>query len=281
MEQVTTIFTFHNPETSVDWILCLFTHVTQCSCFLCLKFISFFLLIVKEKPVVTVTVSHNLQHLVLSFAADSMDPDLDMSGPVLNHLEQVTTVSAQLHTDEGQNGLTQEQTEARNGSMPGRWRNLADSSTHSPLSSRTLGAAYLYSPSSHPLTYSGPLRILWKKDRRSEVFVKTFVFWLDTAEMVRVAGEPTVFYTAWVFPIYIFAFLSTLRMIITPHSPLLSFAGVALQDFSFFIIRVALIAKFHFVTPVLYPMKNFLVSVSFIYFTMLTKLRIFRKESMF
>ena len=99
--------------------------------------------------------------------------------------------------------------------------------------------------------------------------------------MVRVAGEPVVFYSAWVFPVYIFAFLSVLRMIITPHSPLLAFAGVALQDLPFFIIRVALIVVFGFVTPVLFPLKNALVSLTFIYFTFLTKLNIFKRQSMF
>lgn len=108
-----------------------------------------------------------------------------------------------------------------------------------------------------------------------------FLFWFDTVELVRMAGEPSVFYSPWVFPVYILAFLSTLRMVVAPHSPLLSSAGVALQDFPFLVLRVALIAVFGYVTPVLYPLKNVLVTLSFVYFTFLTKLKIFRSQSMF
>ncbi|XP_072220600.1 transmembrane protein 236 [Leuresthes tenuis] len=212
--------------------------------------------------------------------SDSLDPDFDMSG-LVTHLEQVTTVSAQLHADADQNGLTQDQTEARNGGTPGRWQRPADSSRRSPHSTQASSSAYVYSSSSRPLTYTGPLRILWKRDGRAEMFVESFLFWLDTVEMVRVGGEPVVFYSAWVFPVYIFTFLSALRMIITPHSPLLSFAGVALQDLPFCIIRVALIVVFGFVTPVLFPLKNALVILTFIYFTLLTKLNIFKRQSMF
>lgn len=204
-----------------------------------------------------------------------------MPGPVLTHLEQVTTVSGQLHPDEGQNGFTQSHPEARNGSASGRWQNLASSPGQSSLSSRAPSTAYLYSSPSRPQSYSGRLGFLWRRDGRSEVFVDSFMFWLDTVEMVRVAGEPPVFYSAWVFPVYILSFLSTLRIAITPHNPLLSSAGVALQDLPFFIIRVALLAVFGHVTPVLYPLKNVLVSLTFIYFTFLTKLRIFRRHTMF
>ncbi|XP_033506005.1 transmembrane protein 236 [Epinephelus lanceolatus] len=213
--------------------------------------------------------------------SDSLDLDFDMPGPVLTHLEQVTSVTGQLHAEEGQNGLTQGHPQARNGSTSGRWQDLAGSPSHSTPSSRAPSTAYLYSSSSRPQSYSGPLGFLWKRDRRSEVFVDSFLFWFDTVEMVRVAGDPSVFYSVWVFPVYILAFMSTLRMVITPNNPLLSFAGVALQDFPFFIIRVALIVVFGYVTPVLYSLKNVLVSLTFIYFTFLTKLRIFRRQSMF
>ncbi|KAM7400362.1 hypothetical protein PAMA_004855 [Pampus argenteus] len=196
--------------------------------------------------------------------SDSLGYELDMTGPTLTHLEQVTTVSSQLHPDKGQNGPTQGHPEA--------------SLTLSP---RPPSIAYLYSSSSQPQSYSGPLGFLWRRDGRSEVFVDSFMFWLDTVEMVRVTGEPQVFCSVWVLPIYILAFLSTLRMIITPKNPLLSFAGIALQDLPFFIMRVALIVKFGYVTPVLYALKNVLVSLTFIYFTFLTKLKIFRSQSMF
>ncbi|KAI3374278.1 hypothetical protein L3Q82_006122 [Scortum barcoo] len=185
------------------------------------------------------------------------DYDLDMPGPVLTHLEQVTTVTGQLHADEGQNGSTQSRPEARNGGAPGRWQ---DSPSRPTLSSRATSATYLYSSSSRPRAASGHLGFLWMRDRRSEVFVQSFLFWLDTVEMVRVAGEPSVFYSAWVFLVYILAFLSTLRMVITPNNPLLSIAEVALQDLPFFIVRVILIAVYGYVTPVLYPLKNALQS---------------------
>ncbi|XP_078121127.1 transmembrane protein 236 [Sander vitreus] len=211
----------------------------------------------------------------------SLDSDFDMPGPVLTYLEQVTTVTGQLHPDEGQTGSTQGHPEARNGSTSGRWQDLAGSPSRSTLSSRAHGTAYLYSSSPRQRSYSGSLGVLLRRDGRSEVFVDSFLFWLDTVEMVRVAGEPSVFYSAWVFPVYILAFMSTLRMVITPHNPLLSSAGVALQDLPFFIIRVALIVVFGYVTPVLYTLKNVLVSLTFIYFTFLTRLRIFRRQSMF
>ncbi|XP_029309227.1 transmembrane protein 236 [Cottoperca gobio] len=210
-------------------------------------------------------------HYGLDADLDMSGPVLDMSCPVLTHLEQVTTVTGQLHADGGQNGFTPGRPEAS-----GRRQD----NTGSPSRS-TRSTAYLYSSPSRGRSYSGPLGFLWRRDIRAEVFVDCFLFWLDTVEMVRVAGEPEVFYSVWVFPVYILAFMSTLRMIITPHNPLLSSAGVALQDLPFLIIRVALIVVFGFVTPVLYPLKNVLVCLTFIYFTFLTKLKIFRRQSMF
>nr|XP_020447002.1 transmembrane protein 236-like [Monopterus albus] len=217
----------------------------------------------------------------LTGQSDRLDPDFDLQSPVLTHLEHLTSVSGQMHHAEGLNSLTQGHPEARNGSTSGRWQDIAGSAIHSAPSSRAPSAAYLYSLSAHPQSHSGPLGFLWRRDGRSQVFMDTFLFWLDTVEMVRVAGEPSVYYSGWVFPVYILAFLSTLRIAITPHNPLLSSAGVALQDLPFFIIRVALIIVFGYVTPLLYPLKNVLVSLTYIYFTFLTKLRIFRSHSMF
>ena len=201
------------------------------------------------------------EDVLLSPAADSLEPDF---GPVLTHLQRVNTVTDQLSADGGQNGLT---TEGGN--------------NHSTVSSRAPSMTYLYSPSTHLRAPSGPLGLLWRRDGRAEVFVESFLFWLDTVEMLRAAGEPAVFRSAWVFPVYILVFLSTLRAAITPNNPLLSFAGFALQDLPFFVLRVALIAVFSFVTPVFYPLKNVLVCLAFIYFTFLTKLRIFRNQSLF
>ncbi|KAM3842265.1 transmembrane protein 236 [Diretmus argenteus] len=203
-----------------------------------------------------------------------MEADLGMPGPVLTHLEPVSTVSSQLYPDRGHNGTP-------HGSTPGRRHSLDDSPSRLTVTSRAPGPTYLYSSSPRPRSYSGPLRFLWARDGRSEVFVDSFLFWLDTVEMVRVAGTPSVFYSVWVFPIYILAFLSTLRLAIAPQNPLLSSAGFALQDLPFLITRIALIVVFGYVTPVLYPVKNLLVCLTFVYFTFLTKLRIFRRESMF
>uniref|UniRef100_A0A3B4A4A7 Uncharacterized protein n=1 Tax=Periophthalmus magnuspinnatus TaxID=409849 RepID=A0A3B4A4A7_9GOBI len=144
---------------------------------------------------------------------------------------------------------------------------------------RTTNTAYLYS--TRPRAYSGPMKILWRRDPRAELFVESFMFWLDTVEMVRIGGIPDVFYSAWVFPVYIFSFVSTLRLAITPNNPLHSWAGVVLQDFPFFVLRVALLVVFGYVTPVLFLVKNLIVCLTYVYFTFLTKLKIFRRQSAF
>lgn len=205
-----------------------------------------------------------------SSAADSLDPYFDMTGRVLTHLQHVTTVTRQASVTP----------EVRNDAPADRRR---DSVASAAPSLRAASTTYLYSPSLHlhPQSYSGRLGFLWRKDARAEAFVESFMFWLDTVEMVRVAGETSIFYSAWVFPVYISSFLSTLRAAITPNNPLLSSAGFALQDAPFFILRVALIAKFGYVTPVLYPLKNVLISFTFFYFTFLARLKIFRRHSLF
>ncbi|XP_028988290.1 transmembrane protein 236 [Betta splendens] len=212
----------------------------------------------------------------LTGKSDSPDPDFDMPGPVLTRLELVTTVSAQLHPGDSQNGPGPSPPEARNGGAPGRWADLAGSPG---LSSRASSTAYLHS--SQPQTHCGRLGFLWRSDARAAAFVDSFLFWLDTVEMLRVAGEPAVFYSAWVFPVYILAFVSALRVVLAPHSPLLASAGVALQDLPFLALRVALLGAFGFVTPVLYPLKNVLVSLTFLYFTLVTRLRMCRRNAMF
>uniref|UniRef100_A0A3Q3L0T0 Transmembrane protein 236 n=1 Tax=Mastacembelus armatus TaxID=205130 RepID=A0A3Q3L0T0_9TELE len=165
-----------------------------------------------------------------------------------------------------------------NGTVPGMPGNPVRPFSISGLSSRSVSATpYRISP----YTYTGPLRFLCASDARADVFVDSFVFWMDTVEMVRVAGHPLVYYSGWVFPIYIFSYLSCLRVVVMPHSPLLSSLGVALQDLPFFFVRVGLIAFFGFVTPILYLMKNLLVCLAFVYFNFMTKLRVFNTERMF
>ncbi|XP_012708578.2 transmembrane protein 236 [Fundulus heteroclitus] len=158
-----------------------------------------------------------------------------------------------------------------NGAVP---RVPETSELNSPIMS---GPAYYVSP----YTNTGPLRFLCVSDARADVFVDSFMFWMDTVEMVRVAGHPLVYYSGWVFPIYIFSFVSCLRVVVMPNTPLLSSLGVALQDLPFFFVRVGLIAIFGFVTPVLYLMKNLLVCLAFVYFNFMTKLRVFNTERMF
>uniref|UniRef100_A0A3P9NPV0 Transmembrane protein 236 n=1 Tax=Poecilia reticulata TaxID=8081 RepID=A0A3P9NPV0_POERE len=151
------------------------------------------------------------------------------------------------------------------------------------ISSPELSSPSMSGPAYHlsPYTYTGPLRFLCVSDARADVFVDSFMFWMDTVEMVRVAGHPLVYYSGWVFPIYIFSYVSCLRVVVMPNTPLLSSLGVALQDLPFFFVRVGLIALFGFVTPVLYLMKNLLVCLAFVYFNFMTKLRVFNTERMF
>lgn len=157
-----------------------------------------------------------------------------------------------------------------NGTVPGIPNNSGSTALSSPSGSTT--------PFRIPLhTYTGPLRFLCAS---ADVFVDSFMFWMDTVEMVRVAGHPLVYYSGWVFPIYIFSYLSCLRVVVMPHSPLLSSLGVVVQDLPFFFVRVGLTAFFGFITPILYLMKNLLVCLAFVYFNFMTKLRVFNTERM-
>ncbi|KAJ8376730.1 hypothetical protein SKAU_G00073100 [Synaphobranchus kaupii] len=227
---------------------------------------------------ICVDIVERIRHCRLTGQANELERDADIPSTVLTHVEQVApvmTVAGQLNANREQNGANP-RPEA-NGSVPGRPVNQERQFSISGLTSHTASTAYHLSP----YAYSGPLRFLCASDVRAEIFVESFMFWFDTVEMVRVAGHPSVYYSGWVFPIYIFSFLSVLRLILTPRSPLLSSLGVALQDLPFLFVRIALIAIFGFVTPLLYLMKNLLVSLAFIYFNFMTKLRIFNTERMF
>lgn len=242
----------------------------------------------------------NLRQVFFSPASDT-ERDADIPSTVLTHVEQVSPVTpitpavpgsaatgpavprqgmptpmqpgANQLNDRNQNGAG-----ARletNGTLPGIPGNNGRPFGISGLSQPS-GSTTPYRMS--PYAYTGPLRFLCATDA---VFVDSFMFWMDTVEMVRVAGHPLVYYSGWVFPIYIFSYLSCLRVVVMPYSPLLSSLGVALQDLPFFFVRVGLIAFFGFVTPILYLMKNLLVSLAFIYFNFMTKLRVFNTERMF
>ncbi|XP_062411742.1 transmembrane protein 236 [Sardina pilchardus] len=205
----------------------------------------------------------------LTGQAEGLEENYEPS-PVLTHLEQVTTVSSQVGDELGENGSAH-QTEPGTGSSRGHWRD----------SIRPTTTSYLYSSSSSSRFSTGRLRPLCIRDSRVDALVECFLFWMDTTEMVRVAEVPAVYYTNWVFPIYILAYLSMLRLIVTPNSPLLPFLGFVLQDLPFLVIRLCLFGVFGYVTPLLYIMKNLFVCLAYVYFIFMTRLKIFNRTSMF
>ncbi|XP_070264172.1 transmembrane protein 236 [Myotis yumanensis] len=126
------------------------------------------------------------------------------------------------------------------------------------------------------LDFQSPvLRAMSRRDARAEIFLWSFVLWSDTIEMVRVAGHQAVYKSAWLYPVYLFSFISLLRIIFTPQNPLLNSLGVLLQDLPFIFVRLALIIDLGTITPVLGLCKNVLVTLSYGYFNYLTKFRIF------
>lgn len=129
--------------------------------------------------------------------------------------------------------------------------------------------------------WEGALGRLRAADPRAELVLHAFLFWLDSAEMLRVAALPPVYLSSWVFPIYIVSYLSALRVVAAPHSPCLSAMGVWLQDVPYLILRVSLAATFGLLSPVLYLLKNLLVTLAFIYFNYIAKLKIFGTGRMF
>ncbi|XP_006093791.1 transmembrane protein 236 [Myotis lucifugus] len=126
------------------------------------------------------------------------------------------------------------------------------------------------------LDFQSPvLRAMSRRDARAEIFLWSFVLWSDTIEMVRVAGHQAVYKSAWLYPVYLFSFISLLRIIFTPQNPLLNSLGVLLQDLPFIFVRLGLIIDLGTITPVLGLCKNVLVTLSYGYFNYLTKFRIF------
>ncbi|XP_034036725.1 transmembrane protein 236-like [Thalassophryne amazonica] len=248
---------------------------------------------------ICIDVVERIRHCRLTGQANEMARDADIPSSLLTHVEQVTQVTpitlaaprpatpgpavagaipraAGQINDRNHNGVG-----ARlesNGMVPGIPRNHGRPFNISELNSHSGSGAAYHIP---PYAYTGPLRFLCASDARADVFVDSFLFWMDTVEMVRVAEHPRVYYSGWVFPIYIFSYLSCLRVVVMPHSPLLSSLGVALQDLPFFFVRVGLIAFFGLVTPILYLMKNLLVCLAFVYFNFMTKLRLFNTERMY
>ncbi|XP_074478082.1 transmembrane protein 236 [Sebastes fasciatus] len=250
---------------------------------------------------ICIDIVERIRYCRLTGQANDVERDADIPSTVLTHVEQVTPVTpispavpgpavpgqagptpiqpgGSQHNDRNQNQNGPGARPETNGTVPGIPGNPGRPFSISGLSSRSASnTAYHLSP----YAYTGPLRFLCASDARADVFVDSFIFWMDTVEMVRVAGHPLVYYSGWVFPIYIFSYLSCLRVVVMPHSPLLSSLGVAVQDFPFFFVRVGLIAFFGFVTPILYLMKNLLVCLAFVYFNFMTRLRVFNTERMF
>ncbi|XP_019518463.1 PREDICTED: transmembrane protein 236 [Hipposideros armiger] len=129
--------------------------------------------------------------------------------------------------------------------------------------------------SQEPSFHSGILRMMSQQDVRAEIFLWSFLLWSDTVEMVRVAGHPKVYKSGWVYPVYIFSFISLLRIIFTPKNPLLNSLGILLQDLPFICVRLSLIIALGTITPVLGLCKNVLVTLSYVYFNYLTRYRVF------
>lgn len=126
-----------------------------------------------------------------------------------------------------------------------------------------------------PSFQSGILRTMSQRDVRAELFLRSFLMWADTMEMLRVAGHQKVYKSGWLYPVYIFSFISLLRMVFTPKNPLLNSLGILMQDLPFSFLRLGLIIALGTITPVLGLCKNVLVTVSYIYFNYVTKLRPF------
>ncbi|XP_015338766.1 transmembrane protein 236 [Marmota marmota marmota] len=122
---------------------------------------------------------------------------------------------------------------------------------------------------------SGILRTMSRRDVRAEVFLWSFLLWSDTVEMLRIAGHSAVYKSSWLYPVYIFSFISLLRIIFTPKNPLLNSLGILLQDLPFVFVRLSLIIVLGTITPILGLCKNILVTLSYVYFNYLTKLRVF------
>ncbi|TRY97697.1 hypothetical protein DNTS_035494 [Danionella cerebrum] len=218
---------------------------------------------------ICVDIVERIRPLHLTGPASGLDLDLELPGPILTHLQQVPSVSETVQVN-GWGGTSTPRSPVMNGS--GR---RGDSEARGP--SRTSSTAYLYSSHSH----SGQFSFIWVREPRHELFVSSFIFWLDTVEMVRVATIDRVYYSAWLFPVCILAYVSILRVIITPDNPLLASASVISQDIPFLVLRICLMAVFGYVSPVVYTLKNSLVTLSFLYFVFMTRLKLLNRGSMF
>ncbi|KAM6162718.1 transmembrane protein 236 [Erethizon dorsatum] len=168
-------------------------------------------------------------------------------------LQQIKTVTEQVGQNEGNPALSQA---------------AKTSGTSQPWSRVAVGPQ-------EPSFDSGILKAMSRRDPRAEIFLWSFLWWSDTIEMVRVAGHPSVYKSGWLYPVYIFSFLSVLRIIFTHQNPLLNSLGILLQDLPFVFVRFSLIIALGTITPILGLCKNVLVTLSYVYFNYLTKFRPF------
>ncbi|XP_049737862.1 transmembrane protein 236 [Elephas maximus indicus] len=173
-------------------------------------------------------------------------------------LQQITTVTEQARQKEENRAPSQ-------------------AASRAEMSRRREAAAWSLAPvlagPVEPSFHSGILRIMSRQDIRADIVLWGFLLWFDTIEMVRVAGHSAVYKSGWVYPVYIFSFISLLRIIFTPQNPLLNSLGILLQDLPFIFVRFSLIIVLGTITPVLGLCKNVLVTLSYIYFNFLTKYR--------
>ncbi|XP_061660907.1 transmembrane protein 236-like [Syngnathoides biaculeatus] len=239
-------------------------------------------------------VVERMRHCRLTGRDNVLERDADIPSSVLTHVEQVSPISPAVQGS-GMTGPGRAGPALPPAASAGATGQRGGNRTHNSSSRRpeTNGAVpgipgnarrALSVPESSPSVArppSGPLRFLCASDTRADVFVDGFMFWMDTAEMTRVASHQLVCFSGWVSPIYVFCCLSCLRVVVAPHDPLLSFLGVVLQDLPFLFVRAGLLAIFGLVTPVLYLLKNLLVCLAFIYFNFMTKLRIFNTQRMY
>ncbi|XP_043821320.1 transmembrane protein 236 [Dromiciops gliroides] len=175
------------------------------------------------------------------------------------NLQQMKTVSEQVEPSEENNSVSEP---ARRNPMP---KPRTCSQNPRPIS--TIADETPFN--------SGVLRAISHQDKRAAIFLSSFIMWSDTIEMLRVSGHSAVFKSGWLYPVYIFSYISLLRIALTPQKSLVNSAGVFLQDFPFIFVRIGLIAVLGTITPILGLLKNILVTLSYFYFNYFTTFRVF------
>lgn len=180
-----------------------------------------------------------------------------------------------IHTSSLQQMKTVTEQVKQNGESPASPPAAKPPATSQPPGALPYSAIPVLTGPQEPSFDSGILKTLSRRDIRAEIFLWSFLVWSDTIEMVRVAGHPNVYKTNWLYPIYLFSFISLIRFVFTPKNPLLNSLGVLLQDLPFVFVRLSLIIVLGTITPALGLFKNVLVTLSYVYFNYLTRFRVF------